>query len=243
MTAPEFKRFSQLKDGFRKSCALWDAALPGLPQAIERVQAEAGYRVENAIVYNTALDEIGPGSKIKWIVIADNPGRKEQESSNRKYLVGQAGKIARNFFAREMGADFAKDVIVLNKTPVHSPKTGQLKKLLASHPQLQPVLDESQVFMANLAYEFQKLFNARVWVMGLSELKARSVFSPWAARIQEICLEKPGFMENLYLFNHFSMGSFARALKKEQLPNEILMDAVYRIGRQNRKRIQTGNFR
>ena len=46
-------------------------------------------------------------------------------------FVGQAGKLAARFFREELGLEFRREVLVVNKTPLHTPKTAELRKLLA----------------------------------------------------------------------------------------------------------------
>ena len=89
------------------------------------------YPFETTVVYNRSLDDVTKDDDIKLIVIGDNPGKDEQLAKNNRYLVGQAGKIAEGYFRRnpELGIDFRRNVIILNKTPVHSAKTAQLKTI------------------------------------------------------------------------------------------------------------------
>ena len=89
------------------------------------------YKVETPVVYNTALDDITIDDEIKLILVADNPGRREQMAENRRYLVGPSGKIAQKFFRDNpsLEIDFLKNVIILNKTPIHSPRTVDLREL------------------------------------------------------------------------------------------------------------------
>ena len=89
------------------------------------------YPLENAVVYNTSLDSVTEEDDIHLIVVGDNPGKEEQFEKNRKYLVGQSGRIAEGFFRRneELNTDFRKNVIILNKTPLHTAKTKHLNYL------------------------------------------------------------------------------------------------------------------
>ncbi len=134
MTSTQFAAFSAFRDRFRAQVAAWseDAMLMNaLSQLQEQAAAADGvpaYPIETPIVYNTALDAITEADDIRIIVIGDNPGKSEQLATNRKYLVGQAGKIAEGFFRRnpELGIDFRKNAIILNKTPLHTAKTREL---------------------------------------------------------------------------------------------------------------------
>lgn len=240
MRADQWKRFVALRDSFKNHCARWAAALPGLGEAQAEMLISLGqdpYPIETPVVYNRALDELGPEADIAWIVVADNPGRREQEACSQRYLVGLSGKAAENFFRRELNLDFRSQAIVINKTPVHSAKTVQLKKLLSLYPGLLPTLRESQTFMATLVPQLQKALGARVWVMGLSELGPRGLFKTWTESLLDAYKDEAELFRNLYLFNHFSMGSFATDLKKRRRPGEETSRAVLRIGAENRARV------
>jgi hypothetical protein len=134
MKASAWKKFTAARSRFRELAAQLDAALPALKTAQQKLVDSRGgpaYRVETPVVYNGALEEAGPGSEIKLILVADNPGRREQAAENRRYLVGPSGKIAEKFFRDnpELGIDFRKNVIILNKTPIHTPRTAELRDL------------------------------------------------------------------------------------------------------------------
>jgi len=248
MNQAAFKRFKALRDEFRDRVAEWTAALPGLAEAQRALARETGddYAVETPIVYNRALDEVSQDSRIAWVVVADNPGKREQEAAMNRYLVGRSGLVAERFFARELEVDFRREAVIINKTPVHTPKTLQLKKLARLYPEACGILDESQRFMASLVPTLQQCFGARVWVMGLSEVKPKGLFEPWQQALARAYayVETAGdraegrpLSDGLYGFNHFSMGSFATDLMRRRLPDESTPDAVLRIGAENRSRI------
>jgi hypothetical protein len=112
-----WQRFSELRASFRDKVAVWSAMLPGLLEAQKRLAVELhedDYPLETAIVYNRALDDIDTETPIRWILVADNPGKKEQLGIQNRYLVGASGKVAENFFARELATDFRKEVIIIN---------------------------------------------------------------------------------------------------------------------------------
>jgi hypothetical protein len=243
-----FSRFEELRDEFRRRVGLWSSALPGLAEAQRTLAREAGdeYELETPVVYNRALDDIRPGDDIPWIVVADNPGKREQEAGMNRYLVGRSGLVAERFFARELGVDFRRQVLIINKTPVHTPKTVQLRKLVRLYPEAKAVVDDSQRFMAAMVPVLQECFNANVWVMGLSELRPGGLFEPWSLALAEAYAHAGDtgsggrLSDGVYGFNHFSMGSFATDLKRRRLPGEPVVDAVMRIGAENRPRVFGG---
>jgi len=241
-----FQRFASLRDDFRERVAEWSAALPGLADAQRQLAIECGeaaYLLETPIVYNRALDDITAASDIEWVVVADNPGKREQEAAMNRYLVGRSGLVAERFFGRELGVDFRRQVAIINKTPVHTPKTAQLRRLAVIYPAARAILEESQRFMAAMVPALQQIFGARVWVMGLSEVRPHGLFEPWQQALTEAYAnsgrdeKQRDLVSNLYGFNHFSMGSFATDLKRRRGANEPIAQAVLRIGAENRARI------
>ena len=151
MNTNQWKIFCAFRESYKSKIKEWKDKNPELLQILKTSEFDntPPYPIENAIVYNKALDEITCNDDIKLIVIGDNPGKDEQLDKNQKYLVGQAGKIAAGFFRRnpELEIDFRKNVIILNKTPIHTPKTLHLKKI-ASNPKIKELIEESQKWMA-----------------------------------------------------------------------------------------------
>lgn len=241
MTRAAWNDFQRLRDGFRADCERWNAALPGLRGLQERLRAELGYedyRVETPVVYNRDLDSIGPDDRVAWVLVADNPGKKEQLEANRRYLVGQAGKLAARFFREELGLEFRREVLVVNKTPVHTPKTAELRKLLAldGDGKLRAVFEESQAAMAKLALGLARALDAPIWISGLGELSTRGVFSAWSRAFAAGLEAEPALTNRVLVFKHFSMNQFAVQLKRERLPGEALGAALERLGAAGRLR-------
>lgn len=203
MTDSQWKVFSTFKKELKEKCDEWNkfaAELIPLQKETSR-EDTPDYPVENAVVYNTALDELTSDSEIKLIVIGDNPGKSEQLNINQKYLVGQAGKLADGFFKKhpELEIDFRKNVIILNKTPIHSAKTKHLSKIEKSleskNSPASKLIHDSQIWMAQKTARLHiDLYNAalvtytdpsnipflpQLWLVGYSELKPRGLFLPY----------------------------------------------------------------
>ena len=241
MDRSAFDTLVDLRKRFSQRVAAWTDSLPGLLAAQRELARDLGeddYEVQTPIVYNGALDGIGPADRISWIVVADNPGKNEQVAGVNRYLVGRSGKVAENFFNRELGVDFRREVLIINKTPVHTPKTIQLRELAKRDPKFRLVIEESQRFMAMMVPALQSALGAPVWIMGLSELRPKGIFSAWTETLLAACrAPEAASMDRLFLFNHFSMGSFATDLKKRRGAGETTLQAVLRIGAENRARI------
>jgi hypothetical protein len=243
---------------FRAKVAQWKRANPYLMEAQERVRAAMGYedyRVETGIVYNKALDDIKIEDDIKIVLVADNPGKKEQLRVNNRYLVGQSGKLAEGWFARELEVNFRRDILILNKTPIHTPKTAELGALLRSagphRERLEALLADSQATMADLAWRLYSALRAAVvknknpgapwpvlWVSGLGELRSGGLFEIYRDELsRRMAKADPSLTSGVWAFNHFSMNQFAIELKRKARAGEGLMQELGRVGAENRERV------
>lgn len=262
MNGKQWKIFDDFRQEFKAKIELWQAELEkagalDLLIKLQKDSQKAGhtpeYAVETPIVYNTALDKITQEDQIKLIAVGDNPGKNEQVAANRAYLVGQAGKLGAKFFSDspELGIDFRKNVIILNKTPVHSPKTKDLAYIIneaKKTPQGEAicrVLRESQIWMAQKTAKLhQSLFEAAqtedekpgLWLVGYGELKKAGVFEAYkqtlCEKYAEFCANNGGASTNdsskssrtdsFLVFQHFSMNRFSIDLKQFQAENQSL---------------------
>ena len=245
-------KFVKARDRFRCITEDLGRSLPKL-KSIQQKFADsrtenASYIVETPVVYNSALDDITIEDEIKLILVADNPGRREQAAENRRYLVGPSGKIAQKFFRDNpaLGIDFLKNVVILNKTPIHSPRTVELRELCRCSASftakdgsatLVAALDESQKAMAALLLEFHEALGTQVWITGYSEMKKGGIFELYTEKVKELYAKKPEFYKQLLFFRHFSMNQFTIDLKKQALPKEPVEKSLIRIGSAYRQRI------
>ena len=218
--------------------------LPGLgktQQSLVDLRAGPSYPVETPVVYNEALDDTGPGGRIKLILVADNPGRREQAAENRRYLVGPSGKIAEKFFRDHpsLGIEFRANVLILNKTPIHTARTAELEELCRmGGSRVTAALQESQRAMAGLLLDFHRaLAPAPVWIIGYSEMKKGGVFEVYTETIKTLYAALPKRREELFFFRHFSMNQFTIDLNRQSLPSEPVDEALRRIGAAYRGRV------
>ena len=245
MTKAEFERFCQFREKFKNQIEEWKKQLSGQEANIKLMQKVLAkkdgvpdYSLDNILVYNKALDEVSEQDNIKLIVIGDNPGKQEQLAQNQKYLVGQAGKIAEGFFARnpELETDFRKNVIILNKTPLHTAKTKELLALTKdSDLVVKQIFEESQVFMARETANLAKDLNLEIWLVGYSELKPKGIFSIYKESL------KASFEDfsksKVYVYQHFSMNRFLVDLKENLDSSKNLKENLISIGENHRKEI------
>lgn len=240
MTREQYIAFDAFRNEFKAKITEWNSLAPELLKLQKEAAMDAktpSYSFETPIVYNRALDEITENDEIKIIVIGDNPGKDEQLLKNNKYLVGQAGKLGEGFFKKnpELGIDFRKNAIILNKTPVHTAKTNQIKYLLKNGSQeIKNLLEETQVWMAQKTAELAEKINAEIWLVGYSELKSKGLFS----RYRET-LKTYANLKNLFVFQHFSMNRFTIDLAnfQTQHKNLSLKESIETLGKEHLREI------
>ncbi len=224
--------FNKIINKFQKWTEVCKKEFPDLKDAIIKINDSANrkkkYEVENTIVFNRDLLKI---EKPKYILVADNPGKDEQREDRQVYLTGQAGKCARNFFIKNgLVNDFEKEVIVLNKSCVHTHSSADLKKLDG----FRDLVENSQYFMADMAVDMHKTFGCKLWVVGCSELKKKGVFEPFLNRIKKRYLSDAAYLKgSLFFYPHFSYGNFQKSVNsvKREVPGITIEEALEKAGK------------
>ena len=243
MTENEWNAFCAFRDGFKDKVKEWSSWSEKLVPLVKNAAEKdtPAYPVENSVVYNSSLDKITPEDDIKLIVIGDNPGKNEQLEINRAYLVGQSGKLADGFFKKnpELQIDFRKNVIILNKTPVHTAKTKHLKELSKNGgEEIQKLIDESQVWMAEkTAALLSELKNCSLWLVGYSELKPKGIFTLYRDALKASCTDEA--WDRVFVFQHFSMNCFNRDINEytKKNPRLSLNESLKSLGFSHREEI------
>ena len=240
MNNNQWKVFCDFRNSFKQKVQQWSEQVPDLRNLQKEAAKLAGtpeYSFENPVVYNTDLDKITQSDEIKLIVIGDNPGKNEQLNKNKRYLCGQAGKLADGFFKKhpELGIDFYRNVIILNKTPVHSAKTVQLKAMIKEGgAPVEELILTSQKWMAEqTARLHQQLGNVDLWLVGYSELKKGHIFCPYRDELKRAYAGNSAAWNKVFVYQHFSMNRFSidlgDFLKKE--PGLSFEDNLKVLGR------------
>ena len=258
MTDSEWQAFSAFRIDFKEMCRQWlnrcgyeysapDEAVSSVEKSVGRgtlhllQQAAAAenktpaYPQETPIVYNHSLDEVHVSDQIKLIIISDNPGKNEQLHKNQRYLVGQAGKVAEGFFRRnpELNIDFRREVIILNKTPVHTAKTKELNYLLKyGGEQFRSLFEETQQWLASHTAALQGSLGCPLWLVGYGELRKKSLFTAYADELQRQYGGKSD--APVFVFQHFSMNCFAVDFKKLSDKHKSTEENLREIGLQHR---------
>ncbi len=259
MTTAQYSRFSEIRTemkGYIEALLEESAWIFDIQRALYR---QRGYReedLESPIVYNLALDEVRPESDLRIIVVADNPGLQEQKLKNHRYLVGQSGKLAVSWFRNNLDMDFRSTTIIINKTPIHTPKTAELRVLATlageRRDKLVSLLEESQRVMARFAIELAECLGCPLWVSGIGELRSHGIFQVWAEELRALAaFSHSDTRANILLFRHFSMNQFAiefaAAQREEAAGNLVSADGtsgtsstlvlLKKIGVRNREKV------
>lgn len=239
MTNFQWECFNKFRNTFKDMVTQWNNQAKSLIFVQEKAMEffkNVDYELQTPIVYNTALDEIIQNDEIKLIVIGDNPGKDEQLTKNQKYLVGHAGKLGNSFFKNhdELGIDFRKNVIILNKTPIHSAKTNQLKKFATfGGKEIENLIKETQIWMAqetaklhqNLLKGSENKDYPQLWLVGYSELKEKGIFTDYKNELKrqyKTSEEAKNAWDNVFVYQHFSMNRFSIDLKEFSTENKNL---------------------
>lgn len=239
MTIFQWEYFNNFCNSFKNKVTEWNNQAKSLIVVQNKAKDffnNVDYELQTPIVYNTALDEITQNDEIKLIVIGDNPGKDEQLTKNQKYLVGQAGKLGNNFFKNhdELGINFRKNVIILNKTPIHSAKTNHLKKFASfGGKEIEDLIKETQIWMAqetaklhqNLLKVSENKDFPQLWLVGYSELKEKGIFTDYKNELKkqyQTSEESKNAWDNVFVYQHFSMNRFSIDLKEFSTENKNL---------------------
>lgn len=247
MTDFEWEKFESFRSEFQNLCKTWnksagDFNFPEIQKKLAQKDGVPDYPIENPLVYNTKLDSVTKDSEIKLILVSDNPGKDEQLEKNKAYLVGQAGKLGKGFFEKNpsLGIDFDKNVLILNKSPVHTAKTKELGNLVslldeAKREDGKKLLNESQRWMGRNIADLQKIFSCPLWIVGYSELKKKGIFEIFLQELLDKTNEDD--RKNYFLFQHFSMNRFTIDLKQNWNEALDVKENLENRGAEHRNRI------
>lgn len=197
-------KIQDLVQSFENHVSKINSENPEFFQAVAKISQSYGYTLENAAVFNRNLRKI---TNLRYILVADNPGVTEQHEEC--YLVGKAGKTARNIFKNNsLVSDFDEEVAVLNKTFIHTKSTLDLKKL----KDFRVLFEDSEKFMANLAVDMLEATDAELWITGCSELGGKKLFAEYLKTLKERCAKNPALRKRIFFYPHFSFGNFSKNL-------------------------------
>lgn len=228
MTQEQFDKLQHIRKDFKKKVEEFNEKYPQMKDEILGLYHKK-YDLKKAFIYNRKLDDLKVEDNIKYIWVTDNPGF--NEALQERYAVGSSGKGAKNFMETfKFVKNYDKEVLVLNKSCLHTRITNDLKKL----KNYKEIIDESQIYMAQLTADLLAVFNCPLWILGISNLN--NLFSPYTNKlINNINLEET------YLYYHFSQGQFKKIYNKTAIDNPSLSpkEICKLIGVNNRKRLKS----
>lgn len=247
MTQIQWDYFTSFKKDFNSICKKWSTEYSSLLLSLQKESADIdnvpSYPIENTIVYNTALDKITKDTEIKIILIGDNPGKNEQLQKNQMYLVGQSGKIAEGFFSKnpDLEINFRKNVIILNKTPIHTAKTKELVYLSKKNEKVKELIISSQIYMAQQTVKLQEVMNCQLWLVGYSELTNKGIFTDYKKELLTQYAQNKSLFDKVFVFQHFSMNRFSIDLstyrKNHTQEEKPLLQSILELGKSHKDNI------
>ena len=238
MTDKQWEAFCRYKKTLKSLCNQWlsleKELIPLQKEAAASKDGDADYPFETPVVYNTDYDKLTKEDEILIFVVGDNPGKEEQLAKNQRYLCGQSGRLAAGFFSRnpDLKCDFRKNTIILNKTPIHTAKTSQLKDLIKNGSvAVKNLIIVSQKKMAELTAQLHQDFVKyaekgkpvpELWLVGYSELRPKKVFVEYRETLKKAYSseEAKAAWEKVFVYQHFSMNRFQIDLKDFMKKNE-----------------------
>ena len=257
MTEKQWEAFCRYKKTLKSLCDQWlsleKELLPLQKEAAALKGGAADYPFETPVVYNTDYDKLTQEDEIRIFVVGDNPGKEEQMAKNRRYLCGQSGRIAAGFFSRnpDLKCDFKKNAVILNKTPVHTAKTVQLKYLFKNGSDaIKNLIIVSQKQMAELTAQLHQDFVKyaekgkpvpELWLVGYSELKPKGLFKDYRETLRNAYSSEEGrsVWEKVFVYQHFSMNRFTIDLGDfmKANPGHELKESLELLGHMHRDEI------
>ena len=227
MTKEQFKKFCSFRDEFRKQIILWNEEYNKVLK--EKIESLSGCEITNSFIYNEKLDDINENDNIKYIWIQDNPGYNEMLQN--RYAIGASGKAGQNFMKNEgLTEDFDREVIVLNKSPIHTKVTAVLSKL-----KNRDIQDETQKYMAKAIFNVHNIFECDLWILGISNLNG--IFGTFSKDMEKL-YKNSSLNKKMFLYYHFSQGQFKKAynLEANTLGTDDTDKILESIGIKNRKK-------
>lgn len=116
-------------------------------------------------------------------------------------------------------------MIILNKTPIHSAKTSQLKTIARlGGEKISEFIKESQIWMAKRTAQLHIEMNNQIlqenqtelWLVGYSELKEKGLFLNYRDELKKyysVDDKSKSNWQKVFVFQHFSMNRFTIDLK------------------------------
>ena len=144
-------------------------------------------------------------------------------------------------------------MIILNKTPIHSAKTSQLKTIARlGGEKISEFIKESQIWMAKRTAQLHIEMNNQIlqenqtelWLVGYSELKEKGLFLNYRDELKKyysVDDKSKSNWQKVFVFQHFSMNRFTIDLKnyiEKKIDNcKIDREILHELGQIHRTEI------
>lgn len=197
-------------------------------------------------VWNTGLDQYlaNPSllSRVKVLLVGDNPGVEEAKHSIYLAPTGRSGKEARRVLSAA-GFDYDRQVTNLNKSPIHTPKTADLRAFKPEHADL---ISETERFMADCVVTLLRETGAHAMIIGMAgcdpkqpgwphtgrsgRFPAGYVLPHYFAELKHAIGDDRTLQQRILITKHFSHGHFGNDLKAlGYQPGDDLLAALGRL--------------
>lgn len=167
-------------------------------------------------------------TKLKYIIVGDNPGIKEFEE--KQFFIGPSGRALRkHFFDTQLIEDFDQECIIFNKTFIHTKNTKELK-ISREHvgvDYFNAILIHCAKEIANISTKLE----LPILIFGKSHLGPNSLFEFFWKAITESTVNK----EHLLVFSHPSYNNFFKEWTKNKRAVKLdsSQDLLNHIGLKN----------
>ena len=170
-------------------------------------------------------------SKLKFIIVGDNPGKTEYETN--RFFIGKSGQDLRNHFLEtSLITKFDQECMIRNKTFIHTKSTNDLETTMGEIGE--EFFNSIQENCAQEIAQISNRFNLPILIFGKSKIGPDQLFDKfWRSINKEVKLS------NILVYSHPAYSRFEQEWNwyKEQLDYKSNIDLLMQIGTINYKKI------
>lgn len=170
-------------------------------------------------------------SKLKFIIVGDNPGITEYETN--RFFIGRSGQDLRNHFLQNnLVTEFDQECMIRNKTFIHTRSTNDLEAIKSEIGE-----EYFNSIQENCAYEIAQIsneFNLPILIFGKSKMGPDELFDKFWRSINQ----KVNSL-NILVFSHPAYSRFEQEWNryKEKLTYKSSLNLLKQIGSINTEQI------